>query len=237
MKKPPRQVPLKPAAGRRTASDAQPLANGPGKVRVIGGQWRGTRLAVAAAPGLRPTSDRVRETLFNWLAPMLPGARVLDLFAGSGALGLEAVSRGAASAVLVERDPALASTLREVVGRLPGGEAVTVSQSDALAWLRSPPNGSFDLAFVDPPFEAGLWDEVLPVLAPRLAANAWLYVESPLSVTPDPGAGFRLHKEGRTREVRYALYRRAAAPADPATVTLPPDPAGTAPAASNLAST
>lgn len=213
------------------------MATGPGKVRLIGGQWRGARLAVAAAPGLRPTSDRVRETLFNWLAPMLHGARVLDVFAGSGALGLEAVSRGAASAVLVERDPALSSILREVVGRLPGGEAVTVSQSDALTWLRSQPESQFDLAFVDPPFEAGLWDEVLPMLVPWLAADAWLYVESPLSVIPEPGADFRLHREGRTREVRFALYRRAPAPADAATVTLPPDPAGTVPAARNLAST
>ncbi len=213
------------------------MASGPGKVRLIGGQWRGTRLAVAAAPGLRPTSDRVRETLFNWLAPMLHGARVLDVFAGSGALGLEAVSRGAASAVLVERDPALSSILREVVGRLPGGAAVTVSQSDALTWLRSQPESQFDLAFVDPPFEAGLWDEVLPMLAPWLAADAWLYVESPLSVIPEPGADFRLHREGRTREVRFALYRRAPVPADAATVTLPPDPAGTVPAARNLAST
>lgn len=206
-------------------------------MRLIGGQWRGTRLAVAASPGLRPTSDRVRETLFNWLTSMLPGARVLDLFAGSGALGLEAVSRGAASAVLVERDPALASILREVVGRLPGGEAVGVSQSDALAWLRSQPGAPFDLAFVDPPFEAGLWNEVLPLLVPRLAAGAWLYVESPLTVIPEPGADFRLHREGRTREVRYALYRRAPGLADAATVTLPLDPAGTEPAASNLAST
>ena len=94
----------------------RPSARGttPGSVRLIGGHWRGTRLPVPDVPGLRPTSDRVRETLFNWLQPMLPGARVLDLFAGSGALGLEAVSRGAASAQLVERDPALAAALREL---------------------------------------------------------------------------------------------------------------------------
>ncbi|MGJ7904097.1 RsmD family RNA methyltransferase, partial [Lysobacter sp. 1R34A] len=103
----PRRVPAAPTGGAPT-----------GKVRIIGGRWRGTRLAVADAPGLRPTSDRVRETLFNWLMPVLPGARVLDLFAGSGALGLEALSRGAASAVLVERDPALAAELRALTGRL-----------------------------------------------------------------------------------------------------------------------
>ncbi|MDQ3268658.1 MAG: 16S rRNA (guanine(966)-N(2))-methyltransferase RsmD [Pseudomonadota bacterium] len=212
------------------------MANGPGKVRLIAGQWRGTRLAVASAPGLRPTSDRVRETLFNWLAPMLPGARVLDLFAGSGALGLEAVSRGAACAVLVERDPSLASMLREVAARLPGGDAVSVSQSDAQSWLSSNPDSRFDLAFVDPPFDAGLWEVVLPLLVPQLAADAWLYLESPLALTPQPGGDFRLHREGRTREVRFALYRRTAS-ADTPAVTLPHDPAGTEPAASNLATT
>ncbi|NUO77664.1 MAG: 16S rRNA (guanine(966)-N(2))-methyltransferase RsmD, partial [Lysobacter sp.] len=93
----------KPSAGR--------TATAPGRIRIIGGRWRGTRLDVPDAPGLRPTSDRVRETLFNWLIPALPGARVLDLFAGTGALGLEALSRGAAAATLVERDPALAAAL------------------------------------------------------------------------------------------------------------------------------
>ena len=95
-----------------------------GQVRIVGGRWRNTRLQVPELPGLRPTSDRVRETLFNWLMPKLPGARVLDLFAGSGALGLEAVSRGAASAQLVERDPQLAAALRGVVGKLGAGTQV-----------------------------------------------------------------------------------------------------------------
>lgn len=214
-----------------TPAPRAPLASGPGKVRIIGGRWRGTRLAVAAAPGLRPTSDRVRETLFNWLMPMLPGARVLDLFAGSGALGLEAVSRGAAAAVLVERDPALASALREVAARLPGGDAVDVAQADALGWLAAQPDAGFDLAFVDPPFDAGLWDAVLPLLLPKLAPGAWLYIESPLAFLPSLGGGWQLHRDGSTREVRYALYRRAPALAAAAAVTLPPDPAGTAPVA------
>ena len=226
MKKPPRQAPARTPAPTRAA-----LVCGPGKVRVIGGRWRGTRLAVAAAPGLRPTSDRVRETLFNWLMPILPGARVLDLFAGSGALGLEAVSRGAASAELVERDPDLAAALREVAGRLPGGDAVTVTQADALGWLATPPEAGFDLAFVDPPFDADLWDAVLPLLVPKLAPSAWLYIESPLSVIPALGRDWQLHRQGSTREVRYALYRRVPEPAAAPAVTLPSDPAGTAPAA------
>ncbi|MFD0739498.1 16S rRNA (guanine(966)-N(2))-methyltransferase RsmD [Lysobacter koreensis] len=192
----------------RPARASPPAMRAVGAVRLIGGQWRGTRLAVPDAPGLRPTADRVRETLFNWLAPMLPGARVLDLFAGSGALGLEAVSRGAAAAVLVERDPGLAEALRTVAARLPGGEALRVVQTDALAWLGSAPTQAFDLVFVDPPFAAGLWDAVLPALLPWLSADAWLYLETPGEAVVDMPPPWALHREGRTREVRYALYRR-----------------------------
>jgi 16S rRNA (guanine966-N2)-methyltransferase len=196
-----------------------------GKVRIIGGRWRGTRLDVADAPGLRPTSDRVRETLFNWLQPVLPGARVLDLFAGSGALGLEALSRGAAAAVLVERDARLAAALRATAARLQGGEAASVVQADALAWLHGQPDGGFDLAFVDPPFDANIWGGVLPALMPKLSAQAWLYVESPHGADASPPPEWALHREGSTREVRYAIYRRRS---PDATVTLDNDPAGDA---------
>ena len=201
-----------------------------GMVRIIGGRWRGTRLAVADLPGLRPTSDRVRETLFNWLQPVLPGARVLDLFAGSGALGLEALSRGAASAVLVERDAKQASLLRATAARLQGGEAAGVVQADALAWLHGQPDASFDLAFVDPPFDANFWGGILPVLSRKLSAQAWLYVEAPHGADAAPPPDWALHREGQTREVRYALYRRrAAAPVSPdAADTLAPSPAGPA---------
>src|SRR5690242_8261358 len=119
-----------PCALRRVAGPRMSARKGEGQVRIIGGRWRNTRLAVPDLPGLRPTSDRVRETLFNWLQPALPGARVLDLFAGSGALGLEAVSRGAASACLVERDAGLASRLREQVGKLDAAGQVEVLQED-----------------------------------------------------------------------------------------------------------
>lgn len=180
---------------------------GAGKVRIVGGRWRNTRLAVPASPGLRPSSDRVRETLFNWLMPVLPGARVLDVFAGTGALGLEAVSRGAAHAVLLERDPALSQSLRDVVTRLAAADAVEVVQGDALAWLARCTSGSFDLAFVDPPFDADLWQRTLTVLLPRMAEGGWLYLESPLEQAPALPPGWRLHRESRTREVRFALYR------------------------------
>ena len=181
----------------------------PGAVRIIGGRWRGTKLPVADADGLRPTSDRTRETLFNWLQPALPGARVLDLFAGSGALGLESLSRGAREALLVERDPRQCETLEAIARRLPGGEAATVVRADALAFLRAPLHGRFDVVFVDPPFAADLWDGALAQLGPWVGDGAWLYVEAPLQRNIDPGAGWRLHREGVTRATRHALYRRS----------------------------
>lgn len=181
-------------------------------VRIVGGDWRGSKLPVADAAGLRPTADRVRETLFNWLAsagaPALAGARVLDLFAGSGALGLEAVSRGAREAVLVERDPALAQSLRDTAQRLKAGDRVQVVRADALSWLAAPLLGRFDVVFVDPPFDAGLWPRVLPLLAPWVAEDAWLYLETPAQSSFDPGPGWRQHRQGATREARHALYRR-----------------------------
>lgn len=185
-----------------------PPAVVPGSVRIIGGRWRGTRLQVPQRPGLRPTPDRVRETLFNWLLPVLPGARVLDLFAGSGALGLEAVSRGAASAQLVEADPQLAQALAAVATRLDAAAQVRVHAGDALAWLRNGDTAGFEIAFVDPPFDAGLWPAVLELLPARLAADAWLYLESPAGHVPALSAEWALHRESATREVRYALYRR-----------------------------
>ncbi|MFT3755659.1 MAG: 16S rRNA (guanine(966)-N(2))-methyltransferase RsmD [Pseudoxanthomonas sp.] len=185
------------------------MSRSPGSIRIIGGRWRGTKLAVPDSPGLRPSGDRVRETLFNWLLPKLPGARVLDLFAGTGALGLEAVSRGAARATLVERDPALAANLRASVARLRAQDDVEVVQADALAWLPQQADGRFDIAFVDPPFAQHLWQPALVALQPKLAADAWVYIESAADVAPEPPPGWALHREGRTREVRYALCRAA----------------------------
>jgi 16S rRNA (guanine966-N2)-methyltransferase len=179
-----------------------------GHVRIIGGRWRGTRLPVPDLPGLRPTPDRVRETLFNWLQSVLPGARVLDLFAGSGALGLEAVSRGAREALLVERDPMLVEALLAAAKRLDAGDAVHVLRADAVSLLRTPLHGRFDVVFVDPPFADSAWVPVLSALAPWLADDAWLYLESPSDQAVDPDASWLPHREGRTRDVRYGLYRR-----------------------------
>jgi 16S rRNA (guanine966-N2)-methyltransferase len=184
-----------------------------GQVRIVGGRWRNTRLAVPTLPGLRPSSDRVRETVFNWLTGELAGARVLDLFAGTGALGLEALSRGADSAVLVERDQALARQLGEVVTKLKAADQARVVNADALAWLDQQPDAGFDIAFVDPPFAAGLWDQVLARLPRLLAPGAWLYIESPHDHAPVLPPGYALHREGSTREVRYALARASQTPA------------------------
>jgi 16S rRNA (guanine966-N2)-methyltransferase len=180
----------------------------PGSVRIIGGRWRGTRLPVPASDGLRPTGDRVRETLFNWLAPLLPGARCLDLFAGSGALGFEAASRGAAAVLLVERDAGLAAGLRAAVDRL-GAGTVAVRQGNAIGLLDGDLGGPFDLVFLDPPFANPQWAEVLARLPAHLAGQARVYVESAVDAVPAVPADWLLHREGHTREVRYALYECA----------------------------
>ncbi|PKL95801.1 MAG: 16S rRNA (guanine(966)-N(2))-methyltransferase RsmD [Gammaproteobacteria bacterium HGW-Gammaproteobacteria-8] len=150
-----------------------------GKVRIIGGRWRGRRLEVPDLPGLRPSGDRGRETLFNWLQHRIHGARCLDLFAGTGALGLEAVSRGAARVTLVERDRSLCDALRQIRAGWPGGERLELVQADVRHWLETAA-GPFDLVFLDPPFDAGLYGASLDALARPglLTPGAWIYVES-----------------------------------------------------------
>jgi len=198
----------RPTRPRPAPAAARPQA---GSVRIIGGHWRGSKLPIGDAAGLRPTSDRVRETLFNWLQPHLAGARVLDLFAGTGALGLEAASRGAERVVLLERDPALAESLGATAARLEGGSGrVVVACEDALRWLGKTPDASFDLVFMDPPFASGLWQAAFAALPPWLAEDAWLYVESPRAGPAAPGPGWLPHRDGATRDVHYALYRRPA---------------------------
>ena len=199
----------------------------PGTIRIIAGHLRGSKLPVPDRPGLRPSGDRVRETLFNWLQPMLPGARVLDLFAGTGALGFEACSRGAGAITLVERDPALAEGLRASAARLKV-EGLRVVTADALVWLQQPPGERFDLVFLDPPFEAGLWEEAARRLEPWLAPDAWIYVETPVKTAPVLPSGWRPHREGQTRDVRYALFRsgNGSPPESAATIAGEPNPQG-----------
>ncbi len=179
-----------------------------GKVRIIGGRWRGRKLTVADAPGLRPTGDRARETLFNWLQHDIAGAHCLDLFAGSGALGLEAASRGAASVVLIERDRRLAQALENLAREWPGGEAVRVVHADALRWLEQTP-GSWDIVMIDPPFDAALHQPALEALKQhgKLAANARVYLESGARADFEPGADWEVLKDKRMGEVRLQLLR------------------------------
>jgi 16S rRNA (guanine(966)-N(2))-methyltransferase RsmD len=181
-----------------------------GEVRIIGGQWKRSRLPVPDAPGLRPTSDRIRETLFNWLGQTLTGWRVLDAFAGSGALGFEAASRDAAEVVLVERDARLAAGLRASAQRLKAS-TLTVHTADALAWMRAQPPGRFDLILLDPPFAADLFDAALRAAAPLLAQGGLVYVEAPREIAAP--AGFTPWRQGRAGAVHYQLLRREDNPA------------------------
>ena len=180
----------------------------PGRIRIIGGHLRNSRLNVPDLPGLRPTSERVRETLFNWLAPTMAGERALDLCAGTGALGIEALSRGAAAVQFVEPQAAVAEALRANLARLKanGGE---VACADAASYLKRPPQ-PFGLVFLDPPFAAQLWAPLAQQLEQGgwLAASARIYVESPRELASALPTNWVLHREGLAGEVRYALYRR-----------------------------
>ena len=178
----------------------------PGQVRIIAGNLRGSKLPVPDLAGLRPSSDRVRETLFNWLQNEVSGRRVLDLFAGSGALGFEAASRGAAEVWMLERDPRQAQSLTDSARRLKT-ENVHVLCADAVRWLAQPPAGRFDLVFLDPPFSAGLLDAAAQAVQPLLADRAWVYVETAATTSFTAPAGWTLHREGKTREVRNQLFR------------------------------
>jgi len=176
-----------------------------GEIRIIGGQWKRSKLPVSDAPGLRPTSDRVRETLFNWLGQNLTGWRVLDAFAGSGALGFEAASREAAEVVLIERDAKLAAGLRASVQRLKA-TTIKVHTADALAWMRAAPRAGYDLILLDPPFAADLFDAALAAAMPLLGENGLIYVEAPRAIAVP--AGFTAWRQGRAGAVHYQLLRR-----------------------------
>lgn len=159
---------------------AKPTAGGTRthEIRLIGGQWKRTRIAVPERPGLRPTPDRVRETLFNWLGQDLSGWRCLDAFAGTGALGFEAASRGAREVLLVERDAALIERLLALKARL-GADAVHIRRGDGVAALRALVPRSLDLILLDPPFDAAaLYAQALPAAAAALSGGGFLYLEA-----------------------------------------------------------
>lgn len=155
-----------------------PARTAPHEVRIIGGAWKRTRLPVADRPGLRPTPDRVRETLFNWLGQDLGGWRCVDAFAGTGALGLEAASRGAADVLLVESEAALVDQLRAIVKRLDASN-VRVQRGNALNVLAALPPASMDVVFLDPPFDAQLFDKALGAARPAVGPEGFVYLEAP----------------------------------------------------------
>ena len=188
----------------------------PREVRVIGGQWKRTRLRVLDRPGLRPTPDRVRETLFNWLGQDLTGWRCLDAFAGTGALGFEAASRGAAEVVMLERDAALQRQLREVQQRL-NATQVRVEGADALAWMARAEASRFELVFLDPPFDAGLFEPALVAARHLPVAGGFIYLEADLAWPAESLAahGLSLFRHARAGAVHAHLLQRAViAPAE-----------------------
>jgi 16S rRNA (guanine(966)-N(2))-methyltransferase RsmD len=195
----------------RTDTPARPRAAVAHEVRIIGGQWRRTRLPVPDKPGLRPTPDRVRETLFNWLGRDLTGWHCVDAFAGTGALGLEAASRGAAGVLLVDQDAALAAQLRQTVQRLDAG-TVRVLRGDGVAALRAAAPGSADLVLLDPPFDAAaLFAPALAAAATVVRAGGWVYLEAPAAA--DAGVldalGLLVHRYMKAGAVHAHLLRHA----------------------------
>jgi 16S rRNA (guanine966-N2)-methyltransferase len=203
--------------------EAAQAASGPQQVRIIGGRWRGTRLNFPAVAAIRPTPDRVRETLFNWLQNAVVGARCLDLFAGSGALGLEALSRGAQSAVFVDQSVPVTQYLRDTLKRL-NCVAGEVHSGDARTYLQRA-QAPFDLVFLDPPFAAAETTSLLKELftaleqTDRLSDAAWIYLECPADLgAPSSWAHWpsrwQLHRSKQAGQVGYHLARRTTAPSN-----------------------
>ncbi len=194
--------------GSRRPRPAKPT----GQLRIVGGRWRSRKLSFPDIEGLRPTGDRLRETLFNWLAGDIAGSRCLDIFAGSGALGFEALSRGAGSATFLESDPRACAQLQQTRQTLEA-EGAHILQADALAWLergRPPGQAAFDIAFIDPPFGAGLAQRTCGLLdlGHWLAPGAGIYVETGPDEALIAPAGWQLRREKRTVQVHCRLFAR-----------------------------
>lgn len=192
----------------------RPARSAPHEVRIVGGQWKRTRLPVADLPGLRPTPDRVRETLFNWLGQDLSGWRCLDAFAGTGALGLEAASRGASRVLLVEQEPALVAQLRQLKERL-SADTLEVRRGDGLAVLAEMAGAGLDLVLLDPPFGSGLFESALAAAVPALAPGGLVYLEAPVAWTDAAAAeaGLELRRHLKAGAVHAHLFGRVSAPA------------------------
>lgn len=184
-----------------------------GQIRIIGGQWRGRKLPVPDSPGLRPTTDRVRETLFNWLAPVIQQARCLDGFAGSGALGFEALSRYAAHVTLLENERSIARQLEQNAVLLKTDNARIIN-TNTLNWLAQA-GEPYDVVFLDPPFRRDLLNQTLTLLEQQgwLAPEAWIYVETEVENGElEIPVTWTLHREKVAGQVAYRLYIRQTAP-------------------------
>jgi 16S rRNA (guanine966-N2)-methyltransferase len=179
----------------------------PNEVRIIGGEWRSRRIRFPPREGLRPTPDRVRETLFNWLGQDLTGLSCLDLFAGSGALGFEAASRGAKRVVMVESDRAAYAALEHNRDAL-AARQVELVRGDALEFVRRDKR-DYDVIFLDPPFAADHWEKVLPSVPPRMAPGGWVYYEA--GADAEWPEGWDVQKRGRAGQVVFQLVKRTSA--------------------------
>ena len=202
-------VPSRGVGSTSASRAARVAASASGEIRIIGGQWRRTKLTVLARTDLRPTPDRVRETLFNWLGQDMGGWRCLDAFAGTGALGLEAASRNAAQVRMVESDSGLAAQLHQQVEKL-GATTVDVVRGDALAALQSAGAGRWDVIFLDPPFTSTLFVPALKASHAALADDGYVYLEAPTLWTEEELAplGFVLHKQLKAGAVFSHLLRK-----------------------------
>lgn len=208
-KAPPGTAP-RPKSGKVVARKSVP----PGEIRIIGGQYKRSKLPVPNKPGLRPTPDRVRETLFNWLGQDLTGWRCMDVFAGTGALGLEAASRGAAEVLLCEQDPGLVEQLKALQAKL-HADMVKVERGDGLAALRRASPASMQLVFLDPPFDSPLFEPALKAAAQVVAEPGYVYLEAPQAWSDNALAeyGLQLHRSGRAGAVHFHLLVRKSAAA------------------------
>jgi 16S rRNA (guanine966-N2)-methyltransferase len=192
------------------AERATSKATSTNQLRIIAGLWRGRKLSFPDVDGLRPTGDRIRETLFNWLAPEIQGARCLDIFAGSGALGIEALSRGASESLMIERDPKAAAQLKLNLELLKAAHG-RVANEDALSVLkRGNPDEPYHIIFVDPPFQLDLWQLVINALEAGnwLANDATIYIESGRDQSYHTPINWQLHRDKNAGAVSYRLFYR-----------------------------
>ena len=222
--------PARASGSARPASAKKPVPHAPKgqpshEVRIIGGQWRRTRLKVLDKPGLRPTPDRVRETLFNWLGQDLSGWRCVDAFAGTGVLGLEAASRGAAHVLMVEQDAVLVRDLQDNATRLKAS-MVSVQRGDAVSTLGRLPAGSVDLVFIDPPFDGPWFEPALKAATRAVPVGGWIYLEAPVAWPAEAlsALGLKCERHLKAGAVHAHLLQRVSPESAPETVPTPTAP-------------